>query len=346
MPKEEKREAAQNEEAKEEEGDARNYGVRAKVVQEKAIAFIKAVGFIDPDLASAAEGKAYPLAALYDLFLEYAQILSAQGVVNEAVRYVERVPRGEGFDWDAAPATTSTYGTPAAGPYGGAPSGPYGGTIYNPPPALSYGAPPTPSSGPYGAPPAPSYDSTPAPSTGPYGAAPATSGSYAPPPPPQHPPLSLPLPLSPASEGRSSSATNGHPSPNTTLVYEVLSRAQIDKPWKPLCGFKNITQSSFKPNSFITLHQSQTADNHRLETIPPELGTLHHLEMLGVEGIPLQAFLRAILPNDGTCNPVFDFCNIVYAGRIYMIFYLLCYTPASIPRLESASAPERTADCK
>ncbi|KAH7332903.1 hypothetical protein B0J17DRAFT_678030 [Rhizoctonia solani] len=222
MPKEEKREAARvcfaagkkldrlvaiwEEEVKEEEGEEGNYGARARAVQsliEKAVAFSAAVGFVDPDLSSS--GDTYPLAALYDLFLEYAQILAAQGMVSEAVRYVERVPTGYGdvqwlkgaFDKKAngaakpAPAATSQYGAApasygaAATPYGGfnappASSGPYGA-----PPAPStgpYGAPPAPSSGPYGAHAAPSYGATPIPSSGPYGAPPAPSGPYAPPP--------------------------------------------------------------------------------------------------------------------------------------------------------------------
>ncbi|CAE6536089.1 unnamed protein product [Rhizoctonia solani] len=237
MPKEEKREAARvcfmagkklerlveiwNEEAVEEEGDAGNYSVRAKAVQgfvEKAVAFIKAVGFVDTDLSSAGEGKTYPLAALYDLFLEYAQILAAQGMVTEAVRYVERVPAGYGdvqwlkgaFEKKAngtaktttgytAPASTGTYGAAAAGPYGAAPtgpygapaSGPYGGATYNPPPAPStgpYGAPPAPPSGPYGAPPAPSSGPYGVPPASAYGSTPAPStGPYGAPPAPSGP---------------------------------------------------------------------------------------------------------------------------------------------------------------
>ncbi|KAJ1302288.1 hypothetical protein OPQ81_001105 [Rhizoctonia solani] len=224
MPKEEKREAARvcfmagkkldrlvaiwEEEAKEEEGDGGNYSVRAKAVQgfvEKAVAFCKAVGFVDPDLSASEEGdKTYPLAPLYDLFLEYAHILAAQGMVNEAVRYVERVPAGYGdVQWlkgafekkvngAKAPAATGSYAAPTTGPYGAAPSGPYGaaapgpygGATFNPSSAHSgpYNPPPAPSSGPYGVPPAPSYGSTPAPSTGSHGAPPAPSGPYAPPP--------------------------------------------------------------------------------------------------------------------------------------------------------------------
>ncbi|CCO34030.1 Protein transport protein SEC31 [Rhizoctonia solani AG-1 IB] len=226
MAKEEKREAARVcfmagkkldkliriwEEAREEqvgESQGGNYGVRTKAVQRfvgKATAFSAAVGFVDSDLSSPTrEDKAYPLAPLYDQFLEYAQILSAQGLVSEAVRYVERVPTGYGdVQWlkgayekkvngtastskggYSAPTSTGTYGAPAGGAYGAAPygsygataPGPYGGAGFNPPstqPTEPYGTPPASTSGPYGAPPAPS---------GPYGAPPVPAGPFAPPP--------------------------------------------------------------------------------------------------------------------------------------------------------------------
>ncbi|CEL54600.1 hypothetical protein RSOLAG1IB_11688 [Rhizoctonia solani AG-1 IB] len=128
------------------ESQGENYGVRAKVVQgfvEKATAFSATVGFVDPNLSSAtSEDKAYPLAPLFDQFLEYAQILSAQGLVPEAVRYVERLPTGcVDVQWlkgayekkvngttsaskgdYSSPASTGTYGAPAGGAYGAAPS--------------------------------------------------------------------------------------------------------------------------------------------------------------------------------------------------------------------------------
>ncbi|CAE6512434.1 unnamed protein product [Rhizoctonia solani] len=186
-----------DEEAKE-EGQDGNYGVRARAVQsliEKAVAFASAVGFVDPDLQSSNE-KTYALAPLYDLFLEYAQILAAQGMVSDAVRYVERVPVGYGdVQWlkgafekkpevkpaVQAPAAPSGYGGGSYGGYGippQAPSGPYG---VPPAPAPGPYGVPAPSSGPYGAP-APSgpYGTTPAP--GPYSAPPARSTPFAPPP--------------------------------------------------------------------------------------------------------------------------------------------------------------------
>lgn len=193
-----------------------NYGVRARAVQtfvEKAVAFCAATGFVDPDLTSTAtagseEKKDYTLAPLYERYVEYAEILAAQGMVTEAVKYIERVPGGFGdVQWlkgafaTEAPAkvngaatksghaqTQSTYGggygqygaasQGATGPYSASSgsTGPYGA----PSNAGPYGAPPAPTNaGPYGAPPAPTYGAQPGSN---YGAPPAPSGPYAPPP--------------------------------------------------------------------------------------------------------------------------------------------------------------------
>lgn len=40
-------------------------------------------------------------------------------------------------------------------------------------------------------------------------------------------------------------------------------------------------------------------DNH-LQTIPPELGTLHQLRTIGIEGNPLEAYLKNMVQNGGT----------------------------------------------
>ncbi|KAG9096157.1 protein transport protein S31, partial [Ceratobasidium sp. UAMH 11750] len=174
------------------------YGIRATAVQhfvEKAVAFCAATGFVDPDLSSGPKEGDYALAPLYERYLEYAEILAAQGMVSEAKRYVERVPAGFGeATWlrgavggssvgkangAATKAATGPYGVSTAtgsygastttGPYGvpAATSGPYG----DPAPSGSYGAPSA-TSGPYGAPSATSgpYGTPSARTTGPYGA--------------------------------------------------------------------------------------------------------------------------------------------------------------------------------
>lgn len=80
-----------------------DYGVRAKAVQtfvEKAIAFCTASGFLDPDLSTpsgtAEKQKEYVVGPLYECYVEYGEILAAQGMVPEELRYPERVPTGFG----------------------------------------------------------------------------------------------------------------------------------------------------------------------------------------------------------------------------------------------------------
>ncbi|KAJ2547933.1 protein transport protein S31, partial [Coemansia sp. RSA 1933] len=61
---------------------------------EKVSVFRKAVQFIDPAVGETAqEGPAvFPLAPLYDCYVEYAQFLAAQGLHSIAAKYVARVP--------------------------------------------------------------------------------------------------------------------------------------------------------------------------------------------------------------------------------------------------------------
>ncbi|QRV81661.1 transporter protein Sec31 [Ceratobasidium sp. AG-Ba] len=210
------------EELKEEQEKGELYSVRAEAVQhfvEKAVAFTSATSFADSE---AKDGEDYILKGLYDRYLEYAEILASQGLVDEARAYVKRVPKdvGEG-GWlrgaleegtkPAAPAAAKghgvsasvggpygapTYGAANSGPYGtpaqsgpyGAPSntGPYGSSTSH---AGPYGAPPAPSNGPYGAPPLTNAGPYGAPprtgSTGPYGtpAGQSSSNVYGAPPP-------------------------------------------------------------------------------------------------------------------------------------------------------------------
>ncbi|KAJ2802897.1 protein transport protein S31 [Coemansia guatemalensis] len=61
---------------------------------EKVSVFRKAVQFIDPAAADVAaeEHPVFPLAPLYDVYIEYAQFLLSQGLVDVAACYLERVP--------------------------------------------------------------------------------------------------------------------------------------------------------------------------------------------------------------------------------------------------------------
>ncbi|KAG8721890.1 hypothetical protein FRC08_009147 [Ceratobasidium sp. 394] len=85
------------------------HGIRATAVQhfvEKAVAFCAATGFVDPDLSAGTKEGDYALAPLYERYLEYAEILAAQGVVTgETIRraYVGRLQRYQRNEADCIP---------------------------------------------------------------------------------------------------------------------------------------------------------------------------------------------------------------------------------------------------
>jgi protein transport protein SEC31 len=60
---------------------------------EKVTVFRDATKYVDGDLAQVpgedADAKTYKLGALYDRYFEYADVLSAQGLVKEAVAFFE-----------------------------------------------------------------------------------------------------------------------------------------------------------------------------------------------------------------------------------------------------------------
>ncbi|KAJ7479966.1 hypothetical protein B0H11DRAFT_1863790 [Mycena galericulata] len=77
------------------------YSARARALQafvEKVTVFRAATGYVDADLASASEGteQTYKLAGLYQLYYEYAALLAAQGLIDEAVRFLELTPAAYG----------------------------------------------------------------------------------------------------------------------------------------------------------------------------------------------------------------------------------------------------------
>ncbi|KAJ1769853.1 protein transport protein S31 [Coemansia sp. RSA 1843] len=69
-------------------------GRRARALHsliEKVSVFRKAVQFIDPSISESRP--VFPLAPLYDCYVEYAQFLAAQGLNSIAAKYLERVPK-------------------------------------------------------------------------------------------------------------------------------------------------------------------------------------------------------------------------------------------------------------
>ena len=76
------------------------YATHAHALQtfvEKVTVFREAVKYVDGDLAATTEStdgapKNYKLAALYDKYFEYAEMLAAQGLVKEAVEYLKLTP--------------------------------------------------------------------------------------------------------------------------------------------------------------------------------------------------------------------------------------------------------------
>ncbi|KZV73883.1 hypothetical protein PENSPDRAFT_749733 [Peniophora sp. CONT] len=200
---------------------------------EKVALFRAATRYADKDMGlnGGDDGETtFRLAALYDRYVEYADLLATQGALDAANAFVKLVPPAYASALDiqggrerivkaaskepAKVASTSTskakaYGAPAygaaapavaPGPYGvPAPTAPAYGV---PPPAPTtstgpYGAPAP--SGPYGAPAAASgpYGAPPAQSSGPYGAPPAPTGPYGAPPAPSGPYGGPPAPSGP-----------------------------------------------------------------------------------------------------------------------------------------------------
>ncbi|KAF8550015.1 hypothetical protein OG21DRAFT_1488102 [Imleria badia] len=89
---------------------------------EKVTVFRGAVKYVDGDLSVPTEGtdgaiKAYKLAALYDRYFEYAEMLAAQGLVKEAVEYLRLTPEGytgSALDFAAVRERLSVLSGPAA----------------------------------------------------------------------------------------------------------------------------------------------------------------------------------------------------------------------------------------
>ncbi|KAF8837870.1 hypothetical protein BDN67DRAFT_997921 [Paxillus ammoniavirescens] len=79
-----------------------HYAAHAHALQtfiEKVTVFRGAIKYIDEDLSTPATdvdgtAKTYKLTTLYDRYFEYAEMLAAQGLVNEAIKYMKLTPEG------------------------------------------------------------------------------------------------------------------------------------------------------------------------------------------------------------------------------------------------------------
>ena len=77
------------------------YSAHAAALQtfvEKVTVFQQAVGYVDEDLTQSVPSdtltpRIYKLGALYDCYVEYADLLAAQGLVHVAVKYMNQTPR-------------------------------------------------------------------------------------------------------------------------------------------------------------------------------------------------------------------------------------------------------------
>lgn len=228
------------------------YEAHAKALQgfvEKVSVFQQAVGYVDVDLADATReasvadsgARTYKLAELYERYVEYAELLAAQGLVSVALKYIAQTPadfkgrtgssgpaltrdrlvraaggrtaanvfgQSQRIGGGAAPAPVAStsqavYGQPAKQPYGTtyAPSNGYPAPTTYPAPNTY--APPQPSY--QSAPPQPSYQS--APSTSGYGNA-SIDDPYGPP---------SQNPYSPA--GAQNTGSNGYQPVQTNNAY-------------------------------------------------------------------------------------------------------------------------------
>ncbi|KAM0749096.1 hypothetical protein T439DRAFT_349169 [Meredithblackwellia eburnea MCA 4105] len=114
------------------------YTAHAKALQtfvEKVTVFQHAVGYVDTDLSNptssteVADAKTYKLAALYERYVEYAELLAAQGLVTLALKYIAQTPADfEGLKADSSgPALTrdrlfrATGSRAIASPFAGQP---------------------------------------------------------------------------------------------------------------------------------------------------------------------------------------------------------------------------------
>ncbi|KAK4050426.1 protein transport protein S31 [Microbotryomycetes sp. JL201] len=103
------------------------YDAHAKALQtfiEKVSVFQQAVGYVDSDLTQPTQSsevaesgaRTYKLAELYERYVEYAELLAAQGLVDVALKYIAQTPSDfQGRDAKSGPALTRERLLRAAG---------------------------------------------------------------------------------------------------------------------------------------------------------------------------------------------------------------------------------------
>ncbi|ORZ03860.1 hypothetical protein BCR43DRAFT_451486 [Syncephalastrum racemosum] len=72
--------------------DEAEYGVRLQNLVEKVTIFRKAIEYDDPVLLEQEEKESYTLAALYDKYCEYAELMATQGQLDVALKYLSLTP--------------------------------------------------------------------------------------------------------------------------------------------------------------------------------------------------------------------------------------------------------------
>lgn len=198
---------------------------------EKVAVFRSATKYVDADLQqdkgteAAAGVRSYKLATLYDRYFEYADLLAAQGMLPEAVKYLAMTPAeykgsqgGLELDFEHARKRVLRATGAAATPVTPASQVTTQQTTYQRPPVTSYTA----AQHPYGVQPAP------------YGVQPAQN-TYAPPAPQQQPPVK-PSPYGPV-----------YAPPNGTSAPATQPAAAVNDPYAPVGGTQTQPQQPQQP---------------------------------------------------------------------------------------------------
>jgi protein transport protein SEC31 len=86
--------AEQQEEVEESKGDDAVYAASLQHLMEKVTVFRKVIGFQDDAIAADPNETTFALSSLYDKYIEYSELLAAQGKLASALRYLNLTPVG------------------------------------------------------------------------------------------------------------------------------------------------------------------------------------------------------------------------------------------------------------